>query len=71
VNTASSRLGMEASIKSKLSTLSSLGLIDSAALQTRVWVEGTDVADGRVRVSVIFRPITEIEFVEIQQTVEL
>ena len=61
---------MQSGLKSKLSTLASLGII-AAGSSARVFVEGTDIADGVVRVSVIFRPITEIEFVEILQSVEI
>ena len=69
-NTAANRLAMQSGLKSKLSTLASLGII-AAGSSARVFVEGTDIADGVVRVSVIFRPITEIEFVEILQSVEI
>ena len=69
-NTELVRIGMKSSCDSKLSALTRYGLIQSGASST-VWVEGTDVADGVVRVASLFKPITEIEFVEIQLTVEL
>lgn len=69
-NTSASRLGMQSSLSSKLSSLASIGMI-GADSRASVFVQGTDVADGVVRVSVVFRPSTEIEFVEIQQTVEV
>ena len=61
---------MKSSCDSKLSALARFGLIQNGANAT-VWVEGNDVADGVVRVASLFKPITEIEFIEIQLTVEL
>lgn len=69
-NTEIVRIGIKSSCDSKLSALSRFGLIQSGANST-VWVEGNDVADGVVRVASLFKPITEIEFIEIQLTVEL
>ena len=69
-NTEIVRIGMKSSCDTKLSALSRFGLIQGGANAT-VWVEGTDVADGVVRVASLFKPITEIEFIEIQLTVEL
>lgn len=69
-NTDINRIGMRTSIDNKLISLSRFGLIQPGST-SNVWVEGTDIADGVVRVSALFKPITEIEFVEIQLTVEI
>ncbi len=69
-NTVINRIGMQTSLDNKLSSLARFGLIQTGST-SNVWVEGTDVADGVVRVSALFKPITEIEFVEIQLTVEI
>jgi hypothetical protein len=69
-NTVINRIGMQTSLDNKLSTLARFGLIQTGS-SSNVWVEGTDVADGVVRVSALFKPITEIEFVEVQLTVEI
>lgn len=69
-NTEITRIGMKSSLDTKLDALTRFGLIQPGSYST-VWVEGTDVADGVVRVSSLVKPVTEIEFVEIQLTVEL
>ena len=69
-NNEVSRLGMTSSLRTKLNSLAAQGLIDATA-NARVFVEAGDVDAGTVRVAVTFRPATEIEFVEVQQTVEI
>ena len=69
-NTDIVRIGIKSSCDAKLSTLTRIGLLQPGA-NSNVWVEGTDVADGVVRVSAIIKPVTEIEFIEIQFTLEL
>jgi hypothetical protein len=61
---------MTSSLRTKLNSLAAQGLIDATA-NARVFVEAGDVDAGTVRVAVTFRPATEIEFVEVQQTVEI
>jgi hypothetical protein len=69
-NTIENRLGMQTAVESKLSRLANFGLIKSGYSAT-VYVEGTDVADGVVRVAVLVIPVTEIEFIEIKLSFSL
>ena len=69
-NTEMSRISMGNALNSKMSSLVSQGLI-SSDYSTSVTADSNDIANGVVKVSVRFKPIVEIEFIEIIETVEL
>ena len=69
-NTVTTRNSMRSALTNVMTTLHQQGLIGGTYSVT-TYVEETDVANGIVRVSNSYNPITEIEFIQITSQVSL